>query len=647
MIKTRKILCETLCRKDSCNSSIDECDGKMRNRCINIGKSFIENLNDNQLKYIISSIEDDIFLKACPGSGKTEVLGIKSAYEIKLLEKNFKGLAIITFTNSAEDEIRNRVEMYLGEKLKYPNYIGTFTSWIHGYIANPFLSKVTNYEGDKDFDKSVKLIDSGNKPEFANIFSSKYRYGKELQYINPCEYYFDFKLKKNIYCGNRSNNGQEVLDKLLETDKWRLNNLKETKIKFWQKGFYLYEDIEYLVYKLLYENEEIAKMIASRFPIILIDECQDLSYVQLEIIKLINKQGGKIHLIGDLDQAIYGFRNIDPNDTLEFIEQIGFTEMELTQNYRSCQSIVDISDLIINRNSDIVGCRSQKVINPLVAMLYKKDKEIEASKEFTKLIKENNLSIKDSKIIVRNNTLKHKLLGLRNQSKSSNTLEDLARAIYLSANTDNISEFKMSFALLSKSIQRIYFSDSEHLNSNYFYKPSEMEMHEWKKLLYDIKSIFISHEKILDFSKTWNDWKRELKKVMDASISILINLEKRECKLGNIRQGNSSKTLEEVLFCRTDECIEHKIETIHGCKGMSLDAVLFMSAYTSSRDKDSGAHWKDWFDVKEISEKNRLAYVAFSRAKHMLALGIPRSSSFSEEDKNNLIQHGFKIIELG
>lgn len=645
MIATREKLREVLCKRTSCADDIHECDGKLKYRCLELSTSFINNLNDDQLKYITSSIDDNIFLKACPGSGKTEVLGIKSAYEINSWENKNRGIAILTFTNSAEDEIRNRVETYLDEKLKYPNYIGTFTSWIHGYIANPFLSKVTNYKGDKDYDKSIRLIESGENPNFINRFSSEYGY-VQLGNINPCEYYYDFKLEKIIYCGNRSNNGQPILDSLLESNKWRFDDLENLKVQFWKKGFYLYEDIEYLVYKLLYENEEIAKLIATRFPIILIDECQDLSYIQLEIMKLINKQGSKIHLIGDLDQAIYGFRNINPQDIIEFIDGLEFTEIELTKNYRSCQSIVDISDLIINRNSNIVGCVSSKVTEPLIAILYKKDKEIEASKEFTKLITENNLSMKNSRIIVRGNSLKYKLLGLKNQNTSSNTLEDIARAIYLSIGTDNVYEFKMSFELFAKSIQRIYFSNVECLNKQYFYKPAEMEMHEWKKLLYDIKNILISNEELLDFSKTWSSWKSKLKKIMDKSVSILPIINENECRLGNIRSGNTTKTLDDVLFCKTDNDIEHKIETIHGCKGMSLDAVLFMSVYTASRSEDSGAHWKDWFDEEEIGEKNRLAYVAFSRARHMLVLGIPRTSTFSEADKNNLIQRGFKIIEL-
>lgn len=646
MMQTRKKLRDILCKITSCTNDISQCDGKLKHRCLELGASFINNLNDEQLEYIISDIKENVFLKACPGSGKTEVLGIKSAYEINLWEEKYRGIAIITFTNSAEDEIRNRVETYLNEKLKYPNYIGTFTSWIHGYIANPFLSKVTNYKGDKDSDKSIKLIDNGYKHNFINNFSSKYSY-KELGEINACEYYFDLKLKKNIYCVNKNKTGQKILDNLIKSNKWREKDLEEIKNKFWEAGFCVYEDVEYLVYSLLSKNKEIAKIIAGRFPIILIDECQDLSYIQLEIIRLINEQGSKIHLIGDMDQAIYGFRNIEPNDTKKFIENLEFTNIELTKNYRSCQEIVDASGLIIKRNSNIKGCVSQKVTVPLVAILYKKDKEIEVSKKFTELIKENNLSMKNSRIIVRNNALKNKLLGVKNKNKSSNTLEDLAEAIYLAINKANISEFKMSFELLAKSIQRIYFADVECLNKQYFYKPVEMEMHEWKKLLFDIKNIFILNDELLNFSKTWDDWKEELKNTMDKSVNVLPSLEKRKYKLDKIRSGNKDKTLEEVLFYNADDnYIEHKIETIHGCKGMSLDAVLFISSYNKSNDEDSGGHWKDWFDVAEISEKNRLAYVAFSRAKHMLVLGIPKINKFGKNDKKILTDNGFKIIEL-
>ena len=80
-----------------------------------------------------------------------------------------------------------------------------------------------------------------------------------------------------------------------------------------------------------------------------------------------------------------------------------------------------------------------------------------------------------------------------------------------------------------------------------------------------------------------------------------------------------------------------------------LDSVLFVSSYAKS-DSSSGAHWRDWFQYNEegLNEAHRLAYVAFSRAKHLLALGIPNppSAPLNEADKQMLIDCGFEIVEL-
>ena len=87
---------------------------------------------------------------------------------------------------------------------------------------------------------------------------------------------------------------------------------------------------------------------------------------------------------------------------------------------------------------------------------------------------------------------------------------------------------------------------------------------------------------------------------------------------------------------------------------MSLDAVLFMSAYSKSSNgensQNNGSHWHSWFVDSSgiISERNRLAYVAFSRAKHLLVLGIPNptTSPIDEEHKQLLIDAGFEIISI-
>lgn len=635
-----------LCGKDCCPEEIHNCDGYLYVKCKENGKSCINILNQNQIKYILSDISTDVFLKACPGSGKTEVLGMKCAYETKSWCKKSYGMAILTFTNSAEDEIRDRVVTYLNETVEYPHYLGTFTSWLHGYIANPFLSRVTGYEGNKDKDKSINLIEDGSDTDFLNIFASKYKY-EELGNIKPQEFYRDLKTDEFIYCGNRNRDGKKILAQLIAQDKWRKNDLDKVKKRFWKKGFCLYDDVEYLVLMLLSEHEEIANYLANRFPVILVDECQDLSYVQLEILRLLHDQGCKLHFIGDLDQAIYGFRRIEPSDTKDFVKELLFREMELNQNYRSCQEIVDISDYIINRNSSIEGCEEKLIDNPLLVILYKKDKEREAVEIFHALVIKSKLLVQNSRIIVRNNSLKNRLFGLKQEERTSNVLEDIGKALFLFKEGKSITEFKNGFKLICRGIQKIYFDGEEHLNSNYFYMPKELEKKDWRELITTVKNILLNQIILLNFKISWSSWKKNLESILENKVSPLPLLEGREIHLGRIRSGNANKTLEEVLLLNQNCRFKYKIETIHGCKGMSLDAVLFMSSYQAGkRENESGSYWRQWFDTAVVQEKNRLAYVAFSRAKYLLALGIPKSSTFTNDDKKKLENCGFKIIEV-
>lgn len=644
MENKREIICRVLCKKGKCHSELSACDGKQNSRCKRLGKSFILNMNEGQIDYVTSQLWKNTFLKACPGSGKTEVLAIKVAYEKEQWKLKTQGFAVLTFTNSAEKEINSRLDCYLNGKLEYPHYMGTFTSWLHGYIANPFLHKLMKYDGDERGDKSIRLIESSCTSDFLNAYSSKYQY-KELGNIKAHEFFRDFKTDSYQYCGTRSRQGKEILQSLVQQDDWREMDMAKTKLKFWKSGLALYEDIEYMSNMLLKKYPEIAELIAKRFPIIFVDECQDLSYVQLDLLATLCDKGCKIHLIGDLNQAIYGFRNIEPDDTKDFIENYCFDIKLLTENYRSCQPIVDASEYVVNGQKEIVGRNINKVGSPLIAILYTQGKEKYAVNRFHKYVIENNLDVKESRIIVRNNNLKNKLLGMKSNNQSSNNLETIAQVIYLLNRESQVSDFKMQFDMLAKSTQRTFFKTSEHLNSQFLYRPKEIENRDWKRILFKVRNILKEAEQLNDFSVTWTAWKKTLNEVMTENIKVLPELSGCTYDIGIIRKGNKDKVVERTLFDNKEGDLSYAIETIHGCKGMSLDAVLFLSSYQASSDEHSGGYWKQWLDRENIGEENRLAYVAFSRARYLLALGIPKPKSFSEIDRKVLEDVGFVIIE--
>lgn len=110
----------------------------------------------------------------------------------------------------------------------------------------------------------------------------------------------------------------------------------------------------------------------------------------------------------------------------------------------------------MNGQEKIIGRNINKTDIPLVAILYSKGKEKQAVNKFHKYVFENNLNERESRIIVRNNSLKNKLLGMKSNNQSSNNLETIAQVVYLLNRENQVSDFRMLFDLLAKSTQRTF-----------------------------------------------------------------------------------------------------------------------------------------------------------------------------------------------
>ena len=638
-----EVLRKLLCQKPDDVTNFMECDGKLCGKCQHDGYCNILHLSEKQHAYIDVDIRSSIYLKACPGSGKTEVLGVKCAVEFERWSAATSGIAVLTFTNSAEDEMKSRISSYSSKSASYPHYIGTFTSWLHGYIANPFLYKIAHNGCDGKEDTSLRIVDSDCGSEFLNAFKTKYSYGQQLHNIPGNAYYWNIKAQKFIFSGNDRGAVSEF-DSAYSSRNYMKDDLCKTKEKLWKSGFFTYEDVDHLAYRLLLINSDIADLVSKRFPVVIVDECQDLSYAQLQILQILHQHGTAIHLIGDLNQAIYEFRQIDINDTLEFISNNGLSEMILDENYRSNQKIVDASVKIIQSQSPIVGKRELIVSRPLIAILYKKNQVQKLINCYSNILNEEGLLMNESRIIVRNNSVKNKILGKKVTTGTINTIEDFAHFVYL-RKYNSLECFRGSTRVLARAIQRAFFVNEVHGNSNNLYKPERLESAEWNAIIVSVQKKLIADSAVTDLNKTWSAWKKTLASCL-GNIDIIPS---HTIELKSIRRGMKDEKVIDTFSNSIDHDISMTIETIHGCKGMSLDSVLFVSSYTKSASS-SGAHWRDWFQHNEtgISEAHRLAYVAFSRAKHLLALGIPNphSAPLSEADKQMLTDCGFEIVEI-
>jgi DNA helicase-2/ATP-dependent DNA helicase PcrA len=127
-----------------------------------------------QLDYIGCSLDRNVHLKACPGSGKTEVIAAKAAREMDGWTRFPAGIAILSFSNSATDELRDRICLARGgQKREFPHFIATIDSYILKHVVTPLAHEITGFKGH-DGDYALRVVGHD-----AKIFiKTKYGYAK-------------------------------------------------------------------------------------------------------------------------------------------------------------------------------------------------------------------------------------------------------------------------------------------------------------------------------------------------------------------------------------------------------------------------------------------------------------------------------------
>lgn len=602
-------------------------------------------LSEEQLDFILHPINEPCYLKACPGSGKTEVVGIKAAYEISEWKNKFIGIAVLSFTKNAAKEIADRIKMFGGSfATQHPHFIGTIDSWIHGYILHPFAHKSTGYLG-KNSDKSYRLIDNDEKYDFLNPYKTVITF-QPYRDVWVNDYYFECSDPINLQSQSRSLN-------LSSINAASIKALGLNKRKFLKAGFTTYADAEFLCYYLLKNNTSILENIVKRFPIIVIDECQDLSNNQLEILKLLIQKGSIIHFVGDNNQSIYEFKKVYVEKINTFISENKLTERLLTKNFRSNQKIVNVSISLEKYNTGIaatpiIGNEVERTSKSCLLWEYTATEFPQLPQKFIDYVKKINLDISDndckialskSGVLARAHST---LSGFRSHPTSDlSKIELIANALSCWGNNPRTGkDMQNALQQIGKSICLLaYDGNGNHQRQ---YCPDSYNQIEWRNKLCDLL-IKLSNPEIGTYpfsSLTWSQWSSKLKSFLEPYWSTFItpvnDWESVKAKIKSPTGFATKLVIDTIKGNKNAYSEKIRMTTFHDVKGETLDAVIIVSA----KDKKSkGGHYEQWLS-QEADEKEfvRFAYVASSRPKHLLIWAIPKVA-------NN--QYLTKIKDLG
>ena len=625
---------------DKCHATI----GRQRPLCREYNCCRIKEKSDEQLSYARSPIDRNIFLRACPGSGKTEVVALKAAYEIKNWNKQVGGLAVLTFTNNAADVIHKRVCQFAGiDKAGYPHFIGTLSSWLQGYIVNPFAHILTGYKG-RNGDRSIRLVEQNCASDFLKGFQTS-PYASSGP-IKANQYSWDCEDRRYLFHSNSRT--ADIVRQAIAFTAQQKQELKEKKRSFLRHGYATHHDVEFICYRLLEEHPALAERTSKRFPLVLVDECQDLSWTEMNILRQLQGCSTILHFVGDLNQAIYEFKKVSPEKVNSFVGEDGFAKMELSDNFRSCQEIVEVCRGLVDGQGDIRGKCQGKMDTPCVFVTYRNDQIPSLPNWFEGFLTERGLDVSKSAIVARGWSTVSKL-----RPSGNTTVKGYQRRLAMSIHlwkAGGIQAMGDALKYMGQFMVEKWFPKYRSNSREYYCPDCVSSPLRWRLFLAALLDSSIENTSLTNLDQTWSQWAAAVRAEFCAiaracqpalaafvtePLKPLEDLDANNCKAP---RGESSSPVVGSLGVTSAPKAAIRITTIHSVKGETSDAIMLVSA--PSKQGTSDGYWPQWLEDPS-SEAARLAYVASSRPKYLLVWAIPEqpNADYKQLEKRGLVLH--------
>lgn len=317
----------------------------------------------------LNSIEKHFKLEAGPGSGKTTFIAehVKRVLiESKRLQKSRK-VACITYTNTGVNSLQER----LGDA-RHEVEVCTIHSFLYKHVLQPYFWLLDDWPYEKGYIPNLvkQKLHGGYVKEIIEKTNDGYLFYtnkiplheivaafESIKWVKRNEEYtFEFYPRYN---GRLGSYGTEADKKIKGEEGWLRNkSAKLYREKCHEQGILLYEDVIYFSYVLLQKNSKLQEIIRAKFPYLIVDEFQDTTSLQTDILKLLGQKEMVIGVIGDRDQSIYKFTGANVNDFESWVLP-GMNRYHIVQNRRTHKAIVDVLNHLKtdeNINQESIKC---------------------------------------------------------------------------------------------------------------------------------------------------------------------------------------------------------------------------------------------------------------------------------------------------
>ena len=299
----------------------------------------LDDLNPAQ-REAVSAPPGHYLVLAGAGSGKTRVLTHRIAWLNEVQGVPAHGILAVTFTNKAAGEMRARADAQLRHGAR-GMWIGTFHGIAHRLLRLHWNeAKLPEAFQVLDSDDQLRLVkrvaqqlelDDGRFPprQIAWWINAQKDEGRRPQHIQPGDDPWTDALRRAyaLY--------QERCDRA---------------------GLVDFAELLLRAHELLRDTPALLGHYRARFRDLLVDEFQDTNAIQYAFVRVLAGDSGRVFVVGDDDQAIYGWRGARVENVQQFLRDFpGARTIRLEQNYRSSANILNAANAVISHNPDRIG----------------------------------------------------------------------------------------------------------------------------------------------------------------------------------------------------------------------------------------------------------------------------------------------------
>jgi DNA helicase-2/ATP-dependent DNA helicase PcrA len=301
----------------------------------------LASLNPQQAE-AVRATEGPLLILAGAGSGKTRVITVRIAYLIAEKGVAPHNILAVTFTNKAAGEMRSRVqELLKGQKLQSAPLISTFHS-LCVRILRQDIDKL-----DEGYKKTFTIYDTDDSNKVVKACIRDL--GLDEKKLAPRMVRGAISSAKN-----RGEDHEMYASRVEQADEKRASIAKVFRMydeRLHTANALDFDDLLIKTVQLLRRSPETREKYNDRYKYILVDEYQDTNPLQFALIGYLTEKQQNICVVGDDAQSIYGFRQADIRNILDFEQHFPDAKVILLeQNYRSTQTILDVAHAIIENN---------------------------------------------------------------------------------------------------------------------------------------------------------------------------------------------------------------------------------------------------------------------------------------------------------